>query len=470
MRSPSAARAAEILFTRRQMLRAMGAAGLGAAATIGAGCQVIKGTDPLPSGSLAKPPAPDRKRVIEIYNIWGAPTGSGWVQLAQRYERTHPDVGVRVTFAPTSATGAGQPKLFAAIAANDPPDLAQIVPFQTPQFAALGVMTDLTPYFKRSGLSGDDFFAPAWNDMNWKDRIWQMQWDADPNFPFFWNKDLFEASGLDPDRPPRTIDEVDAASQKIIKRSGANVVKIGMIPWDTYGPSNSAVTWGWAFGASFYDQDRGEVTPDNDLAVKALEWMAGYAASVGGASRVAVSPPTITLAPFGTGNVGMAGLVAPNWADVRKAKPNMHVGATLLPFQPPGASKPGDAAWFGGWSMFIPKGAKNPDDAWEFLKWVCTDDGGTAAQWETIGFPPAYKRSPTIQRMKNDPVMAPFYPTLVNAQHARPSMEVSDFYAAQLDVYVQKAVFGEIKPLQAMQTVKELTMNELERFQRELAV
>jgi ABC-type glycerol-3-phosphate transport system substrate-binding protein len=146
----------------------------------------------------------------------------------------------------------------------------------------------------------------------------------------------------------------------------------------------------------------------------------------------------------------------------------MHMGAGLLPYQPPGATHPGAGAWIGGWSIFIPTGAKNPDAAWDFIKWLSVTDEGTKAQWETMGFPPAYRKAAVLQEIKNDPLRGPYYDVLVTAQHSRPSILVGAFYAAQLQQLVSDAVYGRVTPLQALRTVKQNTMNEWARFQREL--
>ncbi|GHO66868.1 hypothetical protein KSC_057600 [Ktedonobacter sp. SOSP1-52] len=453
------------LTTRRQAIKTMS---LGATALALSGCNVIMGATPPGLSSLGKDPAPGRKTVIEIYSVFSSNVAVGWNELAARYEKAQPDVGVKITYAPASGGGGDDnPKLFTSIAGKTPPDIANLTPFSTPQWAELGIMTDLTPYLQRDGITADTFFPIAWHDMNYKGRVWQVQWDADPNFAFFWNKDLFQKEGLDPNRPPQTIDEVDEYSQRINRSKGGNVTQIGMIPWGTYGFSNSMFTWGWAFGGEFYDPEKEEVTPDNDYVVKALEWMVKYARSVGGADKVNVSPPNLQLPPFGAGTVGMAPLVAPNARDLKTGAPNMHVGATLLPYQGPGATQPGAGAWFGGWSLFVPKGAKHPDETWDFIKWVSTSPEGTLAQWETVGFPPACKNTPVFDRMKADPIMGPYYNVLLTAQHSRPAIPVGGFYATQFEQIISDAIYGKLTPLQALRTVKESTMKEWVRFKRE---
>ena len=454
------------LLTRRDFLKTLG---MGATAAALSSCSVTL-QSPALGTSLGHDPALGRKTVLDLYNVFGGTDQLALEQLIRRYEQTQSDVGIKITYAPASGGGGSDnPKLFTAIAANSPPDLAFLTPFSTPQWAELGIMTDLTPYLRRDGVTEDDFFSIPWHDMNYKGKVWQVQWDVDANFPFFWNKDLFAQVGLDPNTPPKTIAELDEFSQKINRRaSNGNVTRIGIVPWDPYGYSNSLFSWGWAFGGEFYDEAKQEVTPDNDYVVKALEWMVNYAESVGGAAKITVSPPGLTLPAFSTGNVGMSWLVAPNDRDIRVASPKMHIGSGLLPYQPPGARQPGAGAWLGGWSIFIPAGAKNPEAAWDFIKWLCVTDEGTKAQWETMGFPPAYRKAAVLQEIKNDPVMAPYYNVLVTSQHSRPAFLVGAFYAAQLELLVSDAVFGKMTPLQALRTVKQNTMNELNRFKREL--
>ncbi|HEY8454565.1 MAG TPA: extracellular solute-binding protein [Actinopolymorphaceae bacterium] len=453
--------------SRRQALR--GAAGLGIAAMglLPASCTITKGTPPISTVGLDKKPAPGRKVNIEVYSVWGSTVGQGMVKLAEEFEKVQEDIGVRVVYAPIGIGGGSvQTKLFAALAGDNAPDVAQLVPSQAPQWSELGIMTDLTDRFKAAGLTQDDFFPPIWESMVYKDRVWQMQWDADPNFPFFWNKQLFEESGLDPERPPATIEEVDEYSAKILRKHGANVVKIGMIPWDAYGRSNSMFTWGWAFGGSFYDPEREEVTPDHELVVKALEWMVRYAKSVGGFERVTVVPPGLQLHFFGSGNVGMAPLVAPNFRDIKTNVKDMPIGATQLPYQPPGADRPGAGAWIGGWGMFVPSGARHKDEAFEFIRWVSATDEGTKAQWEHIGFPPAYRKAAVLEEIKNDPIMAPYYDVLVTATNIRPPIPVADYFTTQLEQNVDRAILGQVSPIEALRTVKRVTMEEWNRFRK----
>lgn len=452
------------VMSRRNALMALG--GLGAGAMLLDGCTVTRGTPPIATQGLAKKAAPGRKTTINLYSLWGGPTGQGLATLAEAYEHSQPNVGVKITYAP--ATGIGvQQKLQVAIASGDPPDVAQIVPYETPQWSELGIMTDLTPYLKRDGVGEKNFIKPAWHDMNYKGKVWQLQWDADPNFPFFWNRDLFEKCKLDPDKPPQTIEEVDEYSKAILKKSGSNVVQIGLIPWATYGFANSMFTWGFAFGGKFWDPDKQRVTADNEYVVKALEWMVKYAKTVGGADRVTVAPPSLQLNPFSTGNIGMAPMVATDYTNILAAKPKFKIGAGLIPYQAPGADHPGQGAWVGGWSMFVPSGSKKKEAAWDFLKWCAATNAGTQAEWKNVGFLPTF-HGPALESVKSNKTMSPFYDTLFATESVRPNIPVADFFAQSLETEVSKAVYGQSSPLATLRKINHDTQRELDRFKREV--
>src|SRR5438067_12321816 len=162
------------LLTRREALKAMG---LGATTLALSSCSVSL-QSPALGTSLGNDPALGRKTVLDLYNVFGGTDQLALEQLIRRYEQTQSDVGIKITYAPASGGGGSDnPKLFTAIAANSPSDLAFLTPFSTPQWAELGIMTDLTPYIKRDGLTADDFFPTAWHDMNHKGKVWQVQWD-----------------------------------------------------------------------------------------------------------------------------------------------------------------------------------------------------------------------------------------------------------------------------------------------------
>ncbi|WP_394769274.1 ABC transporter substrate-binding protein [Lacisediminihabitans sp.] len=413
---------------------------------------------------LAREAGPGRERTIEIFNIWGGMTGNAWVSIAELYEKSQTHTGVKVTYAPASADS--QVRLLTSIAAGSPPDVAFVQPEQYPQFAGLGVMNDLDPYLQRSGLGEKDFVPAVWSQMSITGPVYSLPGMVDVNFPLFWNKKLFSASGLDPNEGPKTIDDMDRMSAAILKKKDGRVQQVGTIPWSYYGYSNSMYTLGYAFGGKFVSDDNGTVTPDHENNITALTWMCDYAKRVGGAAHLAVTSPTQVLPAIAGGTIGMAPMTATDAGNVKTNAPKVELGSGLFPYAE-GLGEPGGATWLGGWSVFIPKGAAYPDSAWDFIQFATTTAEGTIENFKKQRAVPELKSSPVLKTLAKDPFFSIFTEALSSCKNVRPTIPVAGTYGQQLDIYVGQAIFGQLTPQQAMKKVADNVNTEWDRFRKD---
>ena len=132
-----------------------------------------------------------------------------------------------------------------------------------------------TEYISHRGLiqklTGIDIDRPKPGEDWW----WAISKALD--FGFVWNKETFKKAGLDPSKPPKTMEELDKLAGALTESEQNQLISIGLIPWAQYGGANSIFTWGWAFGGEFYDYEKHLITCDDPRIVKALEWMCAYA-------------------------------------------------------------------------------------------------------------------------------------------------------------------------------------------------
>lgn len=437
--------------TRRAVLAAAAGAGVGALA----GCTIVDdgiGVENL-AGNLDKPPAPGRARVIEMYNPFGGRGGRAWAAMAQLYEEIQDEVAVRVTYAPMSADT--QVRLLTAVASEAPPDVAFVLPEHYPQLTGLGVTTDLGPYLQASGLGEADFNPAIWAAMTVTGAVYALPAMVDPNFPLFYNRGVLADAGLDPDAPPVTLDDLSAMSDVILERQGRAITRIGTVPWDYYGFSNSLYTIGFAFGARFVTPENDRVTTEDPAVVTALEWIVDFAERAGGAASIAVTPPGYALPVLGTGNIGMAPMTA---NDARNLADNSDVDLGAAPFPyAAGSGEPGGATWIGGWNLFIPSDAADPDAAWDFIRWATTTAEGTSENFDRMANIPGLVEAPALEDLEADPVLGVFAGVLRDARNVRPTIPVAATLSQQLDIYVGQAVFGQIAPQQALERVSEIT-------------
>jgi multiple sugar transport system substrate-binding protein len=452
--------------SRRAFLAAIAG---GTAALALSGCAVVSGGAVSPGQQgfrLSKEPAPGRQNTVEMYNIWGGTLGNAWVLLAELYEKSQSHTAVRVTYAPLS--GSTQIRLQTAIAAGTPPDVAFCTPEEYPQFAGYGVVTPLDDYMAKAGLTKADYAPAVWSQMTQTGKIYAHPVLVDVNFPLFWNKKTFADVGLDPEVPPKTIDELDQFSDKILTKNGRQVTRIGTVPWDYYGFSNSMFTFGFAFGGKFMSDDNQVATPDHPNIVQGLQWMCDFAKKVGGASHLAVTSPSATLPTIASGNVGMAPMTTTDAVNVytNGDKSKVELGAALFPYAE-GLGQPGGATWLGGYDMFIPSKSQNPDAAWDFVQFATVSDEGTRASFENGTLLPGYSKSPALDLFKKDKEVSIYREGLLTCRNIRPTIPVASTYASSLDIAVSSAIYGQTTPEAAMKKVASQVNSALDKYRKE---
>jgi multiple sugar transport system substrate-binding protein len=144
-----------------------------------------------------------------------------WTRLPQEvtavffdnFHKLHPDIDVHVENIPGGKNHIN--KLMAAVAAGSPPDMTTLDVIGTAQFARLGALRPLDDIIATHPDLSPDLFSPG----QVKTGVFGGKHVA---LPFggdisviYYNKDLFRAHGLDPDKPPRTWPEFTTAAQRL---------------------------------------------------------------------------------------------------------------------------------------------------------------------------------------------------------------------------------------------------------------
>ncbi len=396
---------------------------------------------------------------ISVWHPWGGSQKERLAEVVKEFNRTHKDFQVRTVFTPNDLDS--NQKFFTSIAAGDPPDATFVDGPQVAAWAEQGAIQPLDEFIRESGIKPQDYFPPCWAQNVYRGKVWAMTYCADPNFAFAWNKKVFRACGLDPEKPPVTIEELDKMNDRIIKIERGNIVRIGIIPWLQFGNANAMFTWGWAFGGSFYDPAAQRITADDPNAVKALEWMVGYGRKfdVTRINGFAAGFGSRDQNPFYTGQIAMCCLHISQLDDIATYAPNLDYGLTFLP-APRGGEE--HSSWVGGWCLAIPKGSKHPKEAWEFLRWCCRDPKGTAAVGRLQSLLPGYRKSPFIDEVRKRPGYGQFLRIMEECRHQRPVMPAQSFYMGSLDRAVDYAVYGRKSCADALAQATKETQSELD--------
>ena len=323
----------------------------------------------------------------------------------ETYSKTHSGTPVHVGVADDN-------KFLVSVSAGTPPDLFFTGRSALGDWGIKGIALGLDDHIAKSKvIRKDDFIAKALEEGGWQGKTYGLYWSADARM-LYWNKDLFQAAGLDPTQPPKDWDALTTALQKLTKSSGSTIQQLGINPtYDSVGP-HYWEAWFWELGGSYLSPDGAKVTINNDKGVSALEWMVKQAQVQGGWNNITAYWKSATgdagknTSNFGWGfglqKVAMFIEVGDAITYLKRLWPNVHYGLGSIP----AASSTGKRASVrGGYYWVIPSKAAHLDTAWNYMEWVFSPD-------QVIGYNNHYNRIPTLLSALNGGKWLPDDPTV----------------------------------------------------------
>lgn len=399
--------------------------------------------------------------VVDVWHPYEMEVGDELVAALEQFEEINPGLDVRTLFASNNLSSSQ--KLFLSIAGGVPPDVTFVDGPQVAEWACLGAIEPLDDYIAAAGIREEDFWEPCWKQNIFDGRVYGLTINADPNFGFFWNKKAFREAGLDPQNPPKTFEQMDRMAKQLTSVRDGRLESAGIIPWMIYGKANSLFTWGWAFGGKFFDDENNRVTADHPRIVSALEWMLSYAEQydIRRIASLATGFGSAEQNPFFTGKIAMQPMIVYTLREIERYRPELEFGVTELP-QPSGGVR--NSSWVGGWCLAIPKGAKNPDDAFKVIQWLCTSPEGTTRIARALGTMPGYRKSPYLDKAGKDPRMKALIGILENSKNQRPVMPAQAYYMGELERAVDAALYGTKTPGEALSDASDRTQKQLDRI------
>ncbi|MFQ3549145.1 MAG: extracellular solute-binding protein [Armatimonadota bacterium] len=351
--------------------------------------------------------------------VWGLrPSEEAVGQRAQieEFERRNPNVKVTVL-----NMGAGQmnpQKLMTAIVGKTPPDVINQDRFTIGDWASRDTFMDLGPLIEKdkgskNAIDPKDYYVPCWEEAQYKGKVYAIPNSTDARI-LYYNKTLFKEAGLDPNKPPKTWEELLEYSKKLTKiNSRGEITQIGFIP--QYGNS-WLYLYSWQNGGNFLSDDGKTCTLDNQYTIDTLKFMVKIYDELGGArniNRFSSGFRGDQFDPFLTNKVAMKIDVDLAIYNIARFNPDLNFGVAPAPvpeervrqtaqnvdFLPNGTSlalnfdiwnkkrnisiengrftgEPRYITWSGGFSWAIPVGAKNVELAWEFIKWMNSPEAG----------------------------------------------------------------------------------------------
>ena len=465
--------------TRREVLKGIAVASVGAfGANVLAAC-----TPAAPAAPAAAPAAEDKEAApaaaaapveIEVWTGWTEDAATNIEMILDGYNKSQGKVIAKHVVVPEAMTQ----KLLAAVAAGSPPGTAVVfgasVAYQLAAQKGLLALDEIgnpeqvgalkkwmLPAIWDLGVyEGKFYYASMWNQC----------------MGVFVNTKMCAERGVDPAKPPATLEELEVAWDKLTTYDANGNINVlgGEFSWE------SMITG--RFLGQYVSEDGKTITANHPNNVKALEWITNlwkkvgpqklqdfYASLQGRGERSAGNDPFLS---------GLrATVVTGPWQynTLRNFKPE-GFEFTVWPWpSPAGETKKGMYTYGDGW--IIPKGSKDPNAAWEiissmtgatgdrdvytslFTTWLCVN-GPVSPEMTTwpkfksdvIGACPGYEEIFLADLFKSDYYLYP------------PKIPTSASYQSMMGAEWEKARLGQKAPQEALDFVTEQAQKELDTW------
>lgn len=355
---------------------------------------------------IALGPGPDEELPgdpqVTVLTYWEKFSGHQAAQLQEVVDEFNQTVGrQKKIFVRHLSVGDVTQKTLTATAAGVPPDLAGTWDAYLSAYAALDALEPLDAMAAEHGITADRYKPVFWKGCLYRGRLYALPsvgWVT----ALIYNKRIFHecsdelrARQLDPNQPPRTLQELDQYAAVLNTRDDrGHIDRAGYLP--LYPGFHIAHAPFW-FGGQLYDADRDRLTLTDPSCVRAFQWVRDYSQRLGADSmmefRSGLGGHSSAQNPFLAGKIAMC-LERPFIAgQIETFKPSMNhwvpgAGQPATHGSPgslearqalcewgaapfPSAVKGQENVCFAGFdAVVIPRGAKHPRESFEFLAYL----------------------------------------------------------------------------------------------------
>ncbi|MGE6257138.1 ABC transporter substrate-binding protein [Heyndrickxia sporothermodurans] len=345
-------------------------------------------------------------------------------------------------------------KQLTAISGGNAPDIVQTQWNNIGPWADAGAVQELDENIKKDQFDTSKIIPAALERMVIKGKTFGLPVTMSMSSNLMYNKEVFKKAGIT--TPPETLEEMMEVAKKLtIKDKNNEITQIGFIP--DY-PWIDNVFWPIIFGGSFYDESTGQVTPNGAENVKAIDFQHKFYEEFGEKQidkfRTGMGQADTKQDPLLTGKLAMMIGWEYNFKEDRAA--DGPIGVAPFPY-PADRSDLKGSGMVSPVAMFIPKNAKHKKEAWEFMKFMLSNDS-------QVKIAIADYKIPIIKEVLDDPKltenkdmepMLPFYEASKseNLKGFPNSIYINEYLQA-LGEETEKALKGKISAQEAMDNVK----------------
>lgn len=331
----------------------------------------------------------DDTQTITMWTVFTGSDGDILREIIKDYNETNEDgINVEVDIMDGNTL---QAKLPTAISTGTGPDFVLMGIEFINQYVENDMLIPIDDFWEATGLEESNYLENVVNKSKVDGTLYGVPMQYNLQY-LYYNKDLFEAAGLDPEQPPTTLDELAEYAEKLTD-SSKNQYGIGFPIDYTY-----YCEYLWGNGGDVISEDGTENYLNSEANISTLEWIQDLIINK------QVSPQGLRASDadtmFQSGQLAM--YTSGPWNINGLKQLGVNFGITAIPAGTDGAYSPE-----GGCAYMIPKGGdESKKDA--IYKWMAhwiSDD--VLKIWSTRnGFPVWSNSLMEDEEIKNDEILS----------------------------------------------------------------
>lgn len=391
-------------------------------------------------GLVSVAQAADKPITVTFWNGWTGSDGDVLIELVDEFNRTNPynihvEMDINAEF---------QTKIAASFAADEGPTM--VLGAHSYKDTYPDYLIDMNQVFEKTSLKKEDFVAGYMDLCSKNDILYVVPFQVTGRY-MYWNKDLFEAAGLDPNTPPASYEQW-AEYAALLTNEDANVYGSGISYNGIYTNLQLIQRMGGLFVD--YDADGNLVAnfKDNAGYAKFLSWFKDM-------TNKGINPiEADTGSMFRAGQIGIMPDGA--WLSAGADEAGINYGVAMLPYGDAGAMNPCSVSGFS-----ITKYGTEEEQlaAMRFVEWWHTgfEDTETtgALTWSLrCGFPGYYLPAINDERYQASEKLALMTCTDNNADttYMAPDEFTKTFQLASevIEVMVEDVITGDMDVTEAL--------------------
>ena len=443
--------------SRRSFLRSSGRAAL-ATAALGLGPSVLldacgstraKGGGPstaptasgnsVASASGSSAPATPASGTVMWWEDLAGSKANARTALVNAFQKANPKVNVQQTtiFSPTD----DNQKVLTAMASGTAPDLISNTWVYSIRYAAANQLLPLNDYLTKSGMSPNDFNKAALGTGTYNGAIYSIPLFVSSRM-LFWNGDVAKSANVDVTKPPTNWDEFQSWATAMAVYKSGQLKRAGF----SYVSTEKELIKGfaeflWGAGGDFLSPDNKTVTFNDSAGVEALTFWSDLALKYHATAPLFGEGLSGKDTPIYAGTTGMT--FGQNATYYFSSSYNVKLGASLIP-----GKDSGYVSLLEPFTLSIPRGAKNPDAAWEFIRFAMQADQQEAFCLNAMQVPALNAAADSVVIQQNG-VIGQFASTLQYAK-ALPAIGKVSEMGPILTNAIESAMYGHSAPKAAL--------------------